>query len=372
MITLQQASLRHAQYYAKVILNADQEYLKGGDYSETGLRIFDDNWKNIEIGQKWAAQNADQYESAATLASEYPERGAQCLYMRQKPTDRVVWLESALAIAQRRGFELVVASLNGKLGLAYTESGEYNRAIDHYFILMKLAVKFNDLEGLCMGSCNLGILYDNMDMLDAAQECFEYALRLTSNFSSQQFTEKVTGNLGLVLMKKGEFDQAIDCFEKHLQLARQNGDRWSEGNALSNLGIARLKTQQYEQALALMNESILINKKLDDPEGEAKNLGYIGTILDIQEDFEGAVAVFQKRISLARQTEDSRGEAIGCWNLGKTLVKQKKYSQALEYMRRCVDYEQSIGDPDWETDLIVVKQIEETFGSTEGQLSEGN
>ncbi len=356
----------HAQYYADILLRADQLYDQGSAHLEDGLRIFDDNWKNIEIGQKWAAQWADGDETAATLASEFPERGAHCLYLRQKPVERIAWLESALHVAHLRGFELVEGVLHGKIGLALSEMGDYKKAIEHYSIRLELAEKLNDLEGLGEGACNLGILYDSLDMLEPAQECYEYALDLAAKISNQKITEKATGNLGLVHLKLGESAKAMECFEQHLQLARQNGDQWSEGNALTNLGIAYLKLQQYDQASAYFHRSILINKKLGDLDGEGKNLGYIGSILGATGDLDEAASAYQARIALAKKLKDSHGEAIGCWNLGEILVRQKKYRLGLEFLHKCIEYEKSIGDPAWEDDLVAVQKIEEIYGSTEG------
>lgn len=102
MTSQRDANLKHAQYYAEVLLHADRLYEEGGAGVETGLRLFDIDWKNIEIGQKWAAQQVEKDDSAATLTSEFPERGAYCLYLRQKPKERIAWLEAALQVAHLR------------------------------------------------------------------------------------------------------------------------------------------------------------------------------------------------------------------------------------------------------------------------------
>jgi tetratricopeptide (TPR) repeat protein len=366
MTSQRNASLKHAQYYAEVLLHADRLYQEGDISVEYGLHLFDDNWKNIEIGQKWASHRAGTDEAAATLASEYPERGAYCLYLRQKPVERIAWFEAALHIAHSRGFGLVEGVLHGKLGLALAEMGDYQRAIEHYSTRLELAENLNDLEGLGEGACNLGILYDSLDMLEPAQECYQYALDLADKISNQKITEKATGNLGLVYLKQRKFSEAIECFERHLKFARHSGDQWSEGNALTNMGIACLKLHNYEPAAKYFHESILINKKLSDLDGEAKNTSYFGSLFGATGDLEGAVYAYQARIALAQKLDDSRGEATGCWNLGEILIKQKKYRQGLEFLYKCIDYEKSIGDPAWEDDLKVAQKVEETYDTAEG------
>lgn len=361
MISKHTASLKHAEHYANVILLADQMYEKGGSGVEKGLKHFDDNWKNIELGQKWAAQSSLYDEKAATLACEYPERGSHCLYLRQKPAERMNWLKTALQIAHVRGYELVEGTLHGKIGLAYAEMGEYQQAIEHYANRLKIAERFNDLEGLGEGACNLGILYDSLDMLEPAQECYQYALELAGQISHQKIIEVATGNLGLIYLKREKFQEAIRYFERHLDLSKQNGDSWSESNALTNLGIAFLKLGNFDGALSYFHQSISINQKLGDLEGEAKNLGYIGTTMSSLGKLDDAVTAYQARIHLAQKLNDPLGEAKGNWNLGKVLIEQQKYELGLEYLERCAQYEKAVGDPAWEEDIEVIKTIEESL-----------
>jgi len=361
MISKRDAGLKHSQYYADILLQADKLYELGAREIEDGLHLFDINWRNIEIGQKWAVRCAGREEDAATLVGEYPERGARCLYLRQKPADRLVWLESALYVAHARGMELVEGTLHGKIGLAFSEMGEYQRAIEHYSIRLAIAGRFKDNEGSGEVYCNLGILYDNLNLLEKAHECYLQALNLANKISNPRIIEVSTGNLGLLYLKQGEFIKARDCFERHLQLAVQNGDSWSESNALTNAGIANLKLQNYEQARKYIQRSILINKRLGDLEGEAKNLSYQGMICAAVNDLDGAVSAYQSRIAIAQELNDPRGESIGYWNLGEILIKQKKYKLGVEYLNRCLDYERMIDDPAWQEDQTTIRQIEKMF-----------
>jgi tetratricopeptide (TPR) repeat protein len=364
MVCKRDASLKHSEYYAEVLLHADRLYEEGDSNIESGLHLFDDEWGNIEIGQKWATQTAASDEDAATLASEYPERGAHCLYLRQRPAQRAEWLKAALRVANSRGFRLVEGSLHGKMGLALAEMGEYQKAIEHYSIRIELAEKLGDDEGLGEGICNLGILYDDLNMLEQAQEYYKSALNLADKISNPKIVEVATGNLGLVYLKQGHFLDALNCFERHLKLALQSGDQWGVGNALTNKGIVNLKLEKFGDALACFQDSISINEKLKDLEGQAKNLSYMGIVLTALGDLEGAAAAHEARIHIALKMKDSRGEAIGSWNLGEILIKQKKYQLGLQYLKKCVDYEKSVGDPAWEDDLKTIRGIEEMHDTT--------
>ena len=147
MTSLRTALLRHAKCFATILLSADELYQQGGSRVEDGLRLFDANRQNIEQGQQWAANNSEMDEEAATLALEFPERGANCLYLRQKPSDRILWLRKALQIAHVRELGYVEASLLGKIGLAFQEMGQYPQAIEYYAARLELAQRLNDQDG---------------------------------------------------------------------------------------------------------------------------------------------------------------------------------------------------------------------------------
>jgi tetratricopeptide (TPR) repeat protein len=365
MTSLRNASLRHAKCFAAILLNADELYQQGGDRVEGSLQLFDANWQNIEKGQQWAANNADVDEDAAILALEFPERGANCLYLRQKPSDRILWLQKALQIAHVRGLGYVEASLMGKLGLAFQEMGQHPQAIEYYAARLELAQRLNDEEGWAETACNLGILYDDLNILETAREWFQAALQIAEKISNDRIKERAFGNVGLVYLKLEKFSEALTSFESHLQLARAHGDLWSEGNALTNMGIACLKLQQHDWAESCFQQSLAINQKLVDLEGEAKNWSYIGLLHNQLGDLDGAAQAYRTRIDLAKKMNDARGEALCGWNLGDVLIKQNQREQGVELLYKYVDYEKSVGDPAWEQDWETARRMEERCRSQE-------
>lgn len=359
MISYRLAALRHSQYFANLLLRADELYREGGIHVVEGMRVFDENQKNIEGGQKWAVARAEVDEDAATLALEYPERGANCLYLRQKPMNRIQWLQTALEIAHARGYGRAEASLLGKIGLALQDLRQFSAAIEYHSAQLNLAEKLNDQEIWAEAACNLGIAYDDLNILDSAQEWYLAAAKISETTSNLRVKERAYGNLGLVYLKLEKYSEAIQCFKDHLKLARQHGDLWSEGNALTNLGIAELKLHQYEQAGSFFQQSLSINWKLKDLEGEARNWSYIGLLREQSGDLDGAVTAFQMRISLAQKMSDSRGESLGYWNLGEVLIKKKMCKEGVALLYKCIEYEKRAGDPSWEEDQKAVRHMEE-------------
>jgi tetratricopeptide (TPR) repeat protein len=196
MPTFDEASRRHAQYYADVLYAADKLYQGGHESLRQGLDLFDREWSNIQLGQAWAAAAVDRDDAAAQLCAEYPDRGAYCLHLRQKPEERIRWLEASLAAARRLHNRYAEGNHLGKLGLAYADLGDWRRAFEFHERRLQIAREIDDQSGQLEGLINLGIAYDNV----------------------------------------GEPGRAVEFYEQALLIARQAGERRAEGSILGDLG----------------------------------------------------------------------------------------------------------------------------------------
>jgi hypothetical protein len=113
------ARLKHASHYKEVLRTANGLYMKSGDEVMIGLRLFDLEWENIRVGQAWASETRKSSNESSRLCIYYPNGGVEILNLRQHPSDRILWLESALNAAREiRDINAQYASV-GNLGDAY-------------------------------------------------------------------------------------------------------------------------------------------------------------------------------------------------------------------------------------------------------------
>jgi tetratricopeptide (TPR) repeat protein len=176
---------RHAEYYKNVLSKIDELYVKGGTNCLVGRDLFDREWTNINTGQKWAedtitccsqetkstSPNSD-LGSALRLSNEYPALGAYVIQLRLNPTERIRWLETAVAAARllkdikNEGLHL------GNLGIAYIQKGEVPRAIE---LKQRLSIsqKIGDIFGESNAIGNLGIAYAEIGETSLAIKSFK-------------------------------------------------------------------------------------------------------------------------------------------------------------------------------------------------------
>ncbi len=296
---------RHAAHYVRVLAAADELYLRGGEGNLQGLALLDRERENVEAGQRWAAGHAAEDEYAARLCSAYPDAGTYCLSLRQHAQERIRWLEAAAATAQRQGERQAEGVHLGNLGLAYSDLGQVERAIEHYQQALEIAREIGDRRG------------EGADL----------------------------GNLGLAYSNLGQVERAIGYFQRKLKIAQEIGDRRGEGNRLGNLGLAYSDLGQVERAIEHYQQALKIARDIGDRRGEGNRLGNLGNAYRNLGQVERAIEHYQQALEIASEIGDRRGEANHSWNLG-LVYEESDPEQAIALMSVCVEYEREIGHPD--------------------------
>ncbi len=156
------AQQRHATHYESVLSQADGLYKQGGDSIQRGLTLFDSEWKHIQVGQAWAAENAEKDETAAQLCITYPDVGIEITNLRQDPHQKINWIEVALQVSRHLKNRKMEGVHTGNLGTAYAMRGETKQAMEFYSQALTIAQEINDLGNASAWLGNLGVIYSHL------------------------------------------------------------------------------------------------------------------------------------------------------------------------------------------------------------------
>lgn len=262
---LDQAATRHAAYYEKILMEANDLYLQGGAALGQGLALFDQELTNIRAGQAWAAAQSGVNEKAARLCNDYPDAGVYMLLLRLHPRERIAWLDAALAAARRlqeRGAE--GAHLNN-LGNACHSLGEYRRAIEYHELALVILREIGNRRGEGNTLGNLGNAYYSRGEQRRAIDFYEQALGIFREIGDRRGKGGALGNLGLAYSSMGEYRRTIEYYEQALDIFRETGDRWREGTVRWNLSLALEELGERQQAMVQAQQALEIYRQIEDP-----------------------------------------------------------------------------------------------------------
>jgi len=301
------AQQRHAAHYLAILSECSKLYLKGSDSVGTGLALFDTERPNIEAGQKWARQYANEDEIASRVCNLYASFGS-LLSLRQHPRERITWFEAGLASARRLKDRASEGLHVGNMGIAYFSLGEIHHAIRLYEQHLVIAREIGDPAGEGRALGNLGVAYTALGELRRAIDFYERRLSIARELGDLRGESYALGNLGTTYRSLGETQRAIEFYEQVLVTARKMGDRYSEGNTLGNLGRAYVDLGETRRAIELYEQSLTIEREIGDRIGEGTTLFNSASVLDKIGDQEQAVANAEAALEIFEQIESPLAE----------------------------------------------------------------
>jgi tetratricopeptide (TPR) repeat protein len=220
-----EAHRRHTIYYQQVLEKVDELYRQGNPSLIEGLRLYDLELSNIQVGHDWVVSQRQQSQEIARLCIAYPNSAPHILLLRQHPKEYIRWHQTALSVAQLLNDRTNEGIHISSLGVACAELGEVRKAIEFY----------------------------------------EQALIIDRETGDRHGEANVLGNLGVAYKNLGEVGKAIEFHEQHLAITQEIGDRRSEGNALGNLGLAYADLGETYKAIELIETALKIFEEIESP-----------------------------------------------------------------------------------------------------------
>lgn len=133
------------------------------------------------------------------------------------------------------------AEAHNNRGAAYSEKGEYDKAIRDYDEAIKLNPQF------AKAYYNRGNAYLDKREYDKAMQDYNEAIKLNPKYAEAYY------NRGNVYCNKGEYDKAIQDYDEAIKLNPQDAE------AYYNRGIAYLKKGEYDKAIQDYDAAINLN-----------------------------------------------------------------------------------------------------------------
>jgi tetratricopeptide (TPR) repeat protein len=251
-------------------------------------------------------------------------------------TEWVAALRAGLASARALDDRQDEGNRLGNLGLAYSDLGQVERAIDYHQQALEIAREIGDRRGEGARLGNLGIAYAVLGQVERAIEYYEQALEIAREIGDRRGEGADLGNLGLAYYILGQVERAIEYYEQALEISREIGDRRGEGDDLGNLGNAYYSLGQVERAIEHYEKALAIAREIGDRRGEGADLGNLGNAYRDLGQVERAIEYYEQALAISREIGDRRGEGNRLGNLGNAYADLGQVERAIEH------YEQAL------------------------------
>jgi putative nucleotidyltransferase with HDIG domain len=177
-------------------------------------------------------------------------------------SDAIACYESAIAVAESRGEDAVLAQALRRLGIARHQRGEQARARDICRRSYEVARRMGSDQLAAEALNTIGVLDLTTGSLGDARRAFLEALALGG--SSRGLRARVEQNLGILANIQGELDEALARYGRSLDAYREAGDEHGCAIAYHNLGMVSADRRLWDQAERYFGESLALAERLGD------------------------------------------------------------------------------------------------------------
>jgi tetratricopeptide (TPR) repeat protein len=255
------------------------------------------------VGQLLAGLEYENLVTALNLALEaqasiagYYEALLEYLKARQDPRRALALFQSILDRFERYPAE----KLAGPLGVEFAnvlgttanwqrELKQYEAAETSYQKILRLATQLGQLDQEAAHRLqastyhNLGMVAQEQRQWEQAEQFYQQALQLFSEYNDRYSQAKTYHQLGRVAQEQRQWAQAEEYYQQALQLFIEHNDRYSQANTYHNLGAVAQEQRKFEQAAQYYQQALQLYSEYNDRYSQANTYHNLGILEREQE-----------------------------------------------------------------------------------------
>ncbi len=150
------------------------------------------------------------------------------------------------------------------IGLAYTNKGDYKKALDYYYQSIEVSSEQNDSLQLAHAYNNLGRAFYDLGDLARAYENFNLSRTLFETIHDNPGLAYVYRSLANVYRSQGNDSEALEMSSRALELRKQIGDKRTLASAYMELGLLYQGIKDYTTSLQKLKQADSVSGQVKD------------------------------------------------------------------------------------------------------------
>ncbi|MGH9846430.1 MAG: tetratricopeptide repeat protein, partial [Blastocatellia bacterium] len=218
-----------------------------------------------------------------------------------------------------------------RLGVLLYSQGEYEEALRHYQLALKLAEELSDRKGMATLLHQIGNLYSRRGDYDAALQQYQQSLAIEEKFGDRAGVAASLHQVGTIHQLRGEYDEALRQYQQSLAIEEKHGNRAGVATSLHQIGTIHQLRGEYDEALRQYQQSLAIWEKLGSRGGLGASLHQIGMIHQLRGEYDAALRQYQQSLAIREEIGDRAGAANSHGQIGLLLADLGQYQEAFDY-----------------------------------------
>ena len=190
-----------------------------------------------------------------------------------------------------------------------------------------------------------GSIYHSTAEYELALENFLAAAKIFETYGPEGELGDSYLSIGSLYYSLILYDKSIDFYNKALEIYRKTNDKASQAIVLNNIGTCHIQLGDFKNATRFMNEALKLYEELNDDNGIASIWINLGNIYSKQDQLDEAKSNYMKALKIFTEMGDDMYAELVCHlNIANLLNKQGKEQEAINYLQKCEELSQKLGD----------------------------
>lgn len=216
--------------------------------------------------------------------------------------EAIIMYKSAIELHEQLGTDSLSKQSKLNLGLSYKKVGAFDEAIKHYEVVIRYCEETNDPKLLATVANALGNIHRGLENFERSLEYHDRALKIRLEHQDSLKAASSLHNAALSLKELGRLDEAKEMLWLASRMKRAHGaSPKTKANTLAQLGEIYLEESALDSAKYYLNSSLLMRIEAGDKEGISSSYRHLGKLAVLQGDFIHAKTLFDTAFVLARQ-----------------------------------------------------------------------
>ncbi len=253
------------------------------------------------------------------------------------------------------------ASEQALLGTKFFSNLEYEKALDFFFLALKINVSIDYEQGMISSYNSIGKTYFASGDFDSARLYFTKGKDIAEFLQDPIFTAQSLNNLGELLLAEQNYQEAMNIFTDASTMIKNDGKTPLDAVIFHNIGIINKRNGNFENAELFVNKAIDINTKYKLYKELASNNYTLSSIYSKQKDYIIALDYIKEALIIDKTVENSIGIAKDLYAQGLIYQYMNSFNDAYIYFKKSVLIYETLNMPDQV--IKTLNKLEETAES---------
>ena len=284
-------------------------------------------------------------------------------YLKINKDSAFFYFNKGLGLANKIDSKRQIAQLLYKIGVAYENQSNFEKAIKYYLEAVSIFDTLNNTAKVAGIYSYVAYSYSQLYIEDKAIEYYLKSLQAHKDIGDELGIAMIYLSFGELFYSKENFIQAKKYFKDALSIYIKLDDKNGISVCYTNLGNGTADSGDNEAGLAYYNKSIIIQEKINDQFGIGINYNNIGDCNIQLKKYDVALDYFSKSLSIAEKLNEKSLVSIVLLNISDVKIKLKQYFKAIQYAEKSLKITEEIGDLENQAEnLIILAAAHESLG----------